>query len=130
MGPSYLIDTNIAIGYIGKELSTQSTIWLENQIDAGECAISIINWIEIFSFSTMTAAEKTQFDDFCNRLYKFNISEDIANQTVQIRQITKIKLPDALIAATAVTQNLTLLTRNTADFKNISGLKIINLFDI
>jgi len=40
-----------------------------------------------------------------------------------------MKLPDAIIAATAILYSLTLITRNTADFKDIIGLKIVNPFE-
>jgi len=46
-----------------------------------------------------------------------------------IRKQYKIKLPDAIIAATARIYNLTLLTRNTKDFQEISGLLTINPWD-
>jgi predicted nucleic acid-binding protein len=41
-----------------------------------------------------------------------------------------MKLPDAIIAATALVYDLTLITRNTSDFKNMEGLKVINPFDL
>lgn len=49
-----------------------------------------------------------------------------ANQTILIRRQYKIKLPDAIIAATALVHNLILVTRNTSDFKNIPELQLIN----
>ena len=39
-----------------------------------------------------------------------------------------IKLPDAIIAATALVYDLTLISRNVSDFKNIEGLKVLNPF--
>lgn len=38
----------------------------------------------------------------------------------------KTKLPDAIIAATALVYDLILITRNTADFKSIDGLKVVD----
>jgi predicted nucleic acid-binding protein len=51
-------------------------------------------------------------------------------KTAEIRKAHKVKLPDAIIAATAVEFDLTLLTRNTNDFKNIEALKLANPFEI
>jgi predicted nucleic acid-binding protein len=54
------------------------------------------------------------------------LSEVIVNQTIQIKKKHKIKIPDANIAATALVENLTILTRNIEDFESISGLKYKN----
>jgi predicted nucleic acid-binding protein len=46
-------------------------------------------------------------------------------QCVKIRRNKKIKTPDAIIAATAIVHNLTLITSDT-DFNNIENLHLIN----
>ena len=57
----------------------------------------------------------------------YPISNEISNQTIMIRRIfPRIKLPDVIIAATALTNNYTLLTRNIDDFKNIPGINLEN----
>ena len=43
-----------------------------------------------------------------------------------MRKTISIKLPDAIIAATALQNNLTLITRNKNDFKNLQSLKILD----
>ena len=48
------------------------------------------------------------------------------NETIALRKIQKIKLPDAIIAATALVHNLTIISRNTSDFKNITGLTCLD----
>jgi predicted nucleic acid-binding protein len=47
-----------------------------------------------------------------------------------LRQQHKIKLPDAIIAATAMAEGLTLITRNSDDFKNINSLKLLNPWEL
>jgi len=42
-----------------------------------------------------------------------------------VKKTVNIKLPDAIIAATAISLNLTLITRNTKDFQQIEDLKTI-----
>ena len=56
------------------------------------------------------------------------IGPEISEITIQIRKAKKIKLPDAIIAATAMSEGLHLVTRNTSDFKNIH-VDLINPFD-
>ena len=55
-----------------------------------------------------------------------DISADVVNRCVKLRKGKKIKTPDAIIAATALAYNYTLITNNEKDFNNIKGLKIIN----
>ena len=56
------------------------------------------------------------------------IDQKIADMVIQIRSEVRIKLPDAIIAATAKTANLHLVTRNTEDFKKVE-VQITNPFD-
>ena len=58
------------------------------------------------------------------------MDEDIIEEAVRLRQRRNMSLGDALIAATALVENLTLVTRNVDDFKHIPGLKLINPFDL
>ena len=53
------------------------------------------------------------------------LTPDVISQCVRIRRIKKIKTPDAIIAATAIVYNLTLITSDI-DFNNIEGLNIID----
>lgn len=57
------------------------------------------------------------------------VDENIANKAIELRKETNIKLVDAVIASTALLNNLKLATRNVVDFKTIGGLKIANPFD-
>ena len=52
----------------------------------------------------------------------------MADAAILLRQSRRIKLGDALIAATALLYELLLMTRNVDDFKRVSGLRIINPF--
>ncbi|NMX21216.1 hypothetical protein C5S30_02015 [ANME-1 cluster archaeon GoMg4] len=56
------------------------------------------------------------------------LTNEIADLTIDIRRRCKIKLPDAVIAATALHEDLILVTRNEDDFKDVEGLKIYNPF--
>ncbi|MCW5923836.1 MAG: hypothetical protein KIS77_15950 [Saprospiraceae bacterium] len=50
------------------------------------------------------------------------------NKTIEIRRSLKIKLPDAVIASTALVCDFTLLSRNDFDFRRVPGLKYLDLF--
>ena len=53
---------------------------------------------------------------------------DIVNLVIQMKQEKKIKLPDAIIAATAIHQSLTLVTKNSKDFERVAEVTVYNPF--
>ncbi|WP_425423018.1 PIN domain-containing protein [Phaeodactylibacter xiamenensis] len=52
----------------------------------------------------------------------------LAEKAILIRRVRKIKLPDAVIAASAILGDYTLISRNDKDFKGIANLSFMNLF--
>ncbi len=58
-----------------------------------------------------------------------SITDAIVDETIAIRRACKIKLHDAIIAATAVNKKLILVTRNLTDFKIIQELVLVNPWD-
>ena len=121
MGKRYLIDTNIIIDFSENKLPLNAKLFVAEVID-NEPNISIINKIELLGFSAVTP-EITEFTDSTNII---NLTDDVANKTIDIRKKRKIKLPDAIIAATALVYNFTLISRNSKDFGGIEGLEFIN----
>ena len=70
-----------------------------------------------------------QATEFIQNFIVIGLEEAIILRTIALRKLLKIKLPDAVIAATAIVHDLTLITRNTDDFKNIPGLTVLNPHD-
>jgi len=60
----------------------------------------------------------------------FELTEEVADSCIDLRKKYKTKLPDAIIAATALVYEFTLITRNVSDFKNIKNLKIVDPYSI
>jgi len=56
----------------------------------------------------------------------YELTNEVANICIEIRKVHKTKLPDAIIASTAIANNMVLITRNKKDFEKINELKIIN----
>lgn len=122
---TYLMDTNVGIDLLGGLLSSKVIKWLDNQILESNISISVINEIELLGFNT-TLDEAQDLQDLINNVIVIELSRDVVNQTIQLKKIKKMKLPDAIIAATALVHNLTIVSRNKSDFKNINGLKCID----
>ena len=55
-----------------------------------------------------------------------DLTSTIVDVSIDIRKKHKTKLPDAIIAATALVYGLVLISRNVSDFKNIHDLKVID----
>lgn len=125
----YLIDTNVAIDYIGETLPEKSLTMVDGIID-GQFYISVINKIELLGFSGITKNEELKFQQLIYAAVVLGLDEDIAGSTIEIRKQYKTKLPDAIIAATALVNKLIIITRNTKDFERIKRLEVLNPYDI
>jgi predicted nucleic acid-binding protein len=88
--------------------------------------ISIVTNIELFATKNISQQEYELLEKFVAFSVKHDVNEDLIDTTIMIRQTYKIKLPDAIIAATALAYNLTLISRNSKDFDGIDGLEFVN----
>lgn len=87
--------------------------------------ISVITEIEALSWVSPDKRKEAIVKAFIGDANILPLSPDVVAQCVKIRRRKKIKTPDAIIAATAIVHNLTLITSDS-DFKSIRGLKIID----
>ncbi len=122
MGKGYLIDTNAVIDYLNNKLPANST----ELIDGIDTQISVIVRMELLSWTEATLQQLQVLQEFINGSTVFGLEEKIILKAIEIRKSAKVKLPDAIIAATAFTNELVLITRNANDFKNISNLQVLN----
>lgn len=99
--------------------------WLNKVIDE-EINVSVISKIEVLSFDPDKDDNYPILVDFFEEANIIDLSSDIVSKSIQIRQKQKIKLPDAVIAATALINGLVLVSRNTKDFNKIQGLEVID----
>ncbi|WP_248277934.1 type II toxin-antitoxin system VapC family toxin [Brasilonema sp. UFV-L1] len=76
----------------------------------------------------MSDDETEVIEDLLSQFDSILISRKIENQTIALKRKHKIKLPDAVIAATALYQQAVLVTRNFHDFQDIAELKLENPF--
>ncbi len=127
MGKGYLVDTNIAIYTLNGALPENAVRFLTPVLNDG-CFISLISRVELLGFAFAVATDEGKARQFVEDSVVLPLSDAVADQAIDIRKSHKIKLGDALIAATAMVNSLTLLTRNEDDFKNIAGLYMINPF--
>lgn len=124
MEQRYLIDTNIVSDYLSAALPSKAFTLMDVVLDATP-NISIITQIELLCWQAQPKVE-LQVKEFVNDSIVIELSPDIITQCVAIRRERKVKIPDAIIAATAIVEGFTLITNNEKDFNKISGLTILN----
>ena len=103
--------------------------WLNHLIDE-EINASVITKIEVLPFNPNKDDNYPILVDFFEAANVYELTSDIVSKTIQIRQKQKIKLPDVVIAATAVVFKLVLVSRNAKDFKNIQDLEVIDPYGL
>jgi len=118
----YLIDSNIIIYHLnGNKIATD---FICDNFD--QVAISRITFIEVLSYDYSTE-EQSEIIDFLSSFEIHDTNNEIAMKCLKNRKQKKIKIPDNIIAATAQTNNLILVTRNTADFESLN-LETLDIF--
>ncbi|RFZ90514.1 type II toxin-antitoxin system VapC family toxin [Mucilaginibacter conchicola] len=121
MGKRFLIDTNVLVDFQVRSLPQKGLDFVSEAID-DSFIISFVNYIEFLGYNHISES----MESFIKLATVVEIDKNIINQTIKIRKETSLKLPDAIIAATAITNNYTLISRNYKDFKAIEGLDWIN----
>ena len=122
--PQYLIDTNAVIDYLANKLPASGMDFMNTVIDALP-NVSVVTKIEVLGFNAPEQHYKT-LSDFINDAIVLDLTNNVVEASIEIRKKHKTKLPDAIIAATAIAYDLVLISRDTSDFKSIEGLKVID----
>jgi predicted nucleic acid-binding protein len=122
MGMNMLVDSNVIIDYVSNRIPEKSAKQLDNYFNSN-FSVSIISKIEVLGFNT-PEYELEQLESFFQLSSIVYIDEAVADKTIEIRRMKRIKLPDAIIAATALVQKCILLSHDTTDFNKIEGLQV------
>lgn len=94
--------------------------------ERGVIGYSAVTRLEILGFSGLSAADERGLKDLLAEFQEAAITSAVVEQAIEIRKATRIKIPDALIAATAIVHEAELVTRNAMDFESVGRLKMIN----
>jgi len=127
MGTRFLVDTCTIINYIDNSYSNEVLQALDEIFD-NETIISFITQKEILAYNSTNYNDIMVRENFVKHSKIEYIDEDIIKDAIYIRREAKIKLPDAIIAATAKHYDYTLLSSNFRYFKKVTslGVKYIN----
>ncbi len=122
---TYLIDTNVIIDLFEGRLPQNAAIWVDNLVISGNATVSVINKIELLGFNSSPETYQNLVN-LINMGTLLSLTDAIVDETIALKKIKRIKLPDAIIAATALVHNLKIVSHNTGDFKNITGLTCLD----
>jgi predicted nucleic acid-binding protein len=126
MNMKYSLDSNALIDYRRGHLPASGVQFLEGLFDTSSFAISVIVRLEVVGFLD-TPESMRLVEDLVDRACVLPLDEAICVRTIALRRLPrKIKLWDAIIAATSLEYDLTLVTHNISDFKNVPDLRILN----
>jgi predicted nucleic acid-binding protein len=125
-GNKVVLDTNVII-YASKQM-----IDIEKFTAAyDEYFVSIITYMEVYSYEFSNNKEKLLIDELFKSIEIIDINKQIADIAVKLRKNKqkRIKLPDAIILATAKFLDSPLLTDDWDDFSNIDKEVLISNID-
>ena len=129
MGIKYIWDTNTVIYYLQQQFPPAAERFMDNLASEARLVISAITEIELLCWKSATEKDLDVLHNFIEDALVIELEQPIKYKTADIRKKYKIKLPDAIIGATALVYGLTLVSRNVSDFKNLDGLQLINPWD-
>ena len=124
MEPGYLLDSNVIIGYLAGKIPVHG-MELVSSIVNKMPRISVISQIEVLRFND-TPENEAILNGFINTSVIYPLNHTIVQRTIELCKQSRIKLPDAIIGATALSENLILVTRDKDDFKNIPNIILLS----
>lgn len=110
----YLLDTNIVI-YLQKGV-------LQESLPIAHHAVSVITEIELRAYSALTLQQRHWLELFINDVQVVGLTHVIKEKTIALRQQHRLKLPDAIVCATALVEQAVLLT-NDKGLLHVDGLR-------
>ena len=124
----FVLDTNAVIVLTAGDNATTSD--LENKLKAADLFISVISEIELFSKPSLPPDEEENLRAFlAERTIIIDLTDDVKNETITLRRSVKLKLPDCIVAATAVVLDSVLLTADKELLRlNWPGLRTQNIY--
>jgi len=127
MGLEYLWDTNAVIYYLQNAFTEEGQELMNGIINRHQPAISAITEIELLSWKTTNEKDVSVLNSFISDSVIFELEATIKSKTIEIRKAYGLKLPDAIIAATAIIMDLTLISNDRRGFNKIPVLKLLNV---
>ena len=128
MAIKYLWDTNVVVYYLYQQFPAVGEGLIDNLLTRYKPSMSVVTELELLCWPVQRARDRQLIQGFIAGTRVIGLEEEIKLLAVKIRKKHKLKLPDAIIAATAQSYGLTLVSRNTKDFLKVKPLSLLNPF--
>lgn len=104
-----LLDTNTIVDFLKQkgDAFDLSSIFLQH-----DCFVSVIVKLELLKYPDITSDEEHAVIEFLQLVPIMPLNEAIENETIALSRSTKLKLPDAIIGATAIVYEAAVVTRD------------------
>lgn len=119
-------DSSVIILFLNGKLPTEFLPRFEQSIESSNALISAVVRAEVLAWPQHTEASLVAATDLLDLFHLVSVDGHVANEAARIRRETGLKLPDALIAASAILQSAALVTANAKDFRRVTGLTLID----
>lgn len=119
----FLIDTNIISHYFAGSFSNVAMDFIAREIDKVIHA-SIITKIEALSWVNTDKAKEGLVTQFINDIMIVGLTDNVVDRCISLRRGRSVKIPDAIIAATVLVHDLTLITLDKV-FDRIENIKVL-----
>ncbi len=116
-----LLDSNVIIFATQAEHSDLRAFIVEHSP-----AVSAVSYVEVLGYHKHSDVQRKLFESFFAASNVLPLSDAVLQEAVKLRQQRKMSLGDSLIAGTALVHDLPLVTCNTADFRWIPRLALID----
>lgn len=117
-GNNFLLDTNIVLLILNGDKT------IAHFLNRSNIFISFITEIELLSFHGFSTQELLKVKNFLNQLHVIDLTAEIKQTAIELRRKHRLKIPDALISGTAISQNIPLVSADK-DFKKIDALELV-----
>ena len=117
-GSSIVADTSLLVNFfngaeLAREILEARTIWY-----------ATITEIELLCYPELSKDETALIESFLGQCIQQDLTQPVINESINIRKKYRLKVPDAIIAATAITCNLPLITMDS-DFDQVKNLDVL-----
>jgi hypothetical protein len=109
MGP-VVLDTNVVIYHLSGQL--------RDKLDGTDLCVSIISEIELLGFHGLTAEAETPIVEFLSLCRSLDVSPEVKDEAIRLRRLYRLRVPDSIIAASAIAAGAELLTQD----KSFAGI--------